>query len=175
MDPNEGESHGMSGLDPEVAAELANINHGRQRYTAAQQCWELLPIGSAYQSDSPAWRDLDSWVSWLVETYEFGRFSWPACWHNHGGFVQELAALRLEHAAIIADQDAAALVAWHSHIDHLRERADHIATRCQWDKRCTKAPAVDDTPSLSPEAAQRDAEVKAQLAAWFPPREDSSS
>ena len=130
----------MSGLDPEVAAELANLNEARERYASAQQCWELMPISGTYDPDNPAWRDLDAWATWLAETYEFGTFSWPECWRNHAGFVQQLLALRLEHAAIIADQDAPALVAWHGDIDHLRERTERIADRCYGGKRCEGDP-----------------------------------
>lgn len=79
------------------------------------------------EASDPAWTDLTGWVSWLTETYEVT--DWPSCWAQHHGLVQELTALRVEHAACLVGT-AHECVLWHESLWQFLERVIKVSSRC---------------------------------------------
>ncbi len=132
----------------------------------------MIPIASPYDASAPWWRDLDEWVDWLLQTYEFGELAWPSCWRNHGGFLQEVLALRLEHASVVGAQNAHALIAWHADVDELRERADRLALRCDWGQRCKRAPAPSEQLPAPQPVSEDPAQPALRVAGWAPSGND---
>lgn len=95
--------------------------------------WSLLgTYPGGIEARDPAWVDLTAWVSWLTQTYEL--VHWPSCWMQHPGLVQEVTALRVEHAACMVGTGHECVL-WHESLGHFLERATRASSRCLGGKR----------------------------------------
>lgn len=66
------------------------------------------------------WVELEEWVQWLRETYQFPQGQFPPCWYRHGAVREELTALMAAHKAAYPDEAGADayrsdMTAWHTH------------------------------------------------------------
>jgi hypothetical protein len=67
------------------------------------------------QAAAELWVELEQWVEWLRERYDFGREIRP-CWFQHGALVEELTAAMVAHRASyqeVKDPHHHGPAAWH--------------------------------------------------------------
>lgn len=69
------------------------------------------------------WRELVAWLRWLVERYELGQ-TIPACWHQHGVWIEDLTALcDAWHAAYDEETTTqTGALQWHEALDQAIRR-----------------------------------------------------
>ncbi len=130
----------MRTIDERVDAAAADVDALHRRFAPALIGWQLIPDSSAGDERAAAWRDLETWLDWLVDAYEVAE--WPTCWRQHKGLVQETVALRLDHGSLVAQQKAHDLVVWHEYFCHLRLRAREISGHCHGGKRCSRQTGI---------------------------------
>ncbi len=94
----------------------------------------LLPISGPQKPPATAWSSLVRWVRSLATAYQLDNHDLPHCWHDHGAYVRELAALHAAHnvALLSPGRDGRAMVTWHSdlHTALTRLRSSHVGQRC---------------------------------------------
>lgn len=87
-------------------------------------------------NDAPpaAWRRLVHWVRSVAIAYQLDNHDLPQCWHEHGAYVRELAALHAAHrvAMLGPGRDGRAMVMWHNDLHNVlaRLRSSHVGQRC---------------------------------------------
>jgi hypothetical protein len=95
---------------------------------------ELTSVGDTTCASPRAWSSLVRWVRAVATAYQLDNHDLPLCWHEHGAYVRELAALQLAHdgACLSLAGDARAMVVWHSDLQAAlgRLRGSHVGQRC---------------------------------------------
>lgn len=94
----------------------------------------LTTLGDADAAPAGAWRHLVHWVRCLALAYQLDNHELPQCWHEHGAYVRELAALQAAHrvASLGPGRDGRAMVVWHNDLHNVltRLRTSHVGQRC---------------------------------------------
>jgi len=87
--------------------------------------------GLTQEQAAARWRTFCAWVAWLTRTYEW-EATWPECWAQHPGLVEELLALHAAHtAAYWSTEVAADTVQWHDALWRFHGRlVDTVARQC---------------------------------------------